>query len=469
MQKRKCLFSALFSVLVGMYSLFAANGSRGQELGERMGIGLYGSAVKMVLGRTDRSTVDQWGGVVLSYGFSDTWVLSLKGGYGWVYPRDPNGSQFRAAGNYKTLLMPLVLTFDFIPLSDRSFRPYFTVGGGVLQWDLRNMRGTTSFLDRGTSVRSQVNANIVAGLGLQKVYSDRLTVSLFFQFHRLLKGNEDTIGTGDDNRAVAEFGLSLVFWGVNNRDSDGDGIPDRLDLCPYEMEDYDGYKDLDGCPDLDNDGDGIPDLVDKCPDLPEDKDGFEDNDGCPDPDNDRDGILDTKDKCPNQPEDFDGFQDEDGCPDPDNDHDGIPDEKDHCPNQPETVNGYQDEDGCPDEKPPLLKAGEKLVLRAVHFQTASAVLLPESYAALDSIYRWLAENPDVELEIRGYTDSVGEWEYNLKLSQRRADAVRRYFIKRGIAPERLRAVGYGEANPIASNATKAGRAANRRIEFVRIQ
>jgi outer membrane protein OmpA-like peptidoglycan-associated protein len=66
---------------------------------------------------------------------------------------------------------------------------------------------------------------------------------------------------------------------------------------------------------LDRDGDGIPDAVDKCPDEPEDFDGFEDEDGCPDPDNDKDGIPDVADKCPNEPETVNGVDDEDGCPD----------------------------------------------------------------------------------------------------------------------------------------------------------
>jgi len=75
----------------------------------------------------------------------------------------------------------------------------------------------------------------------------------------------------------------------------------------------------------------------------------------------------------------------------------------------------------------------------------------------------------VEVEIRGYTDNIGSWKYNLRLSQKRAEAVRQYLINRGIDPKRLRAVGYGEANPIATNATAKGRAENRRIEFVRIK
>jgi outer membrane protein OmpA-like peptidoglycan-associated protein len=283
------------------------------------------------------------------------------------------------------------------------------------------------------------------------------------------------------------------------KDSDHDGISDKDDACPDEPEDLDGYQDDDGCPDPDNDGDGILDVDDKCPDLAEDKDGFEDEDGCPDLDNDQDGIPDVKDKCPNQPEDFDGdrdddgcpdlvkdsdndgipddvdrcplqaedldgFQDDDGCPDLDNDLDGIPDAQDNCPNAPETFNGYMDEDGCPDEKP----IEKKFILKGIHFESGSAALTPDSYPILDEVVRSMLAYPEVRVEIRGYTDSVGSASYNLGLSQRRADSVKQYLVNAGIDPARMAAKGYGEADPVGSNDTPGGRASNRRIEFHRL-
>ncbi len=103
--------------------------------------------------------------------------------------------------------------------------------------------------------------------------------------------------------------------GLATSDDDQDGISDSRDGCPKEAEDFDGFEDLDGCPDADNDKDGVPDTKDLAPDLAEDMDGFEDEDGRPDKDNDADGISDDKDGCPNEPEDFDGDRDVDGCPD----------------------------------------------------------------------------------------------------------------------------------------------------------
>ena len=257
---------------------------------------------------------------------------------------------------------------------------------------------------------------------------------------------------------------STVIREPKSGDRDGDGIPDNIDKCPDQPEDFDGFQDQDGCPDLDNDGDGIPDALDKCPNEPEDKDGFQDEDGCPDLDNDGDGIPDALDKCPNEPEDKDGFQDEDGCPDLDNDGDGIPDALDKCPNEPETFNNYKDDDGCPDEVPAAVKKFTG-VIEGINFRTGSADILPGSYVLLDRAVKVLLEYPEVNLEISGHTDSRGKADYNRDLSQRRADSVKTYFVQRGIASQRLQAIGYGLTRPIADNKTQSGRATNRRTEF----
>ncbi|MBU0742000.1 thrombospondin type 3 repeat-containing protein [bacterium] len=149
---------------------------------------------------------------------------------------------------------------------------------------------------------------------------------------------------------VLHAGLSYSF-AAGGSDSDRDGIPDRLDLCPGAAEDRDGHLDEDGCPDPDNDEDGIPDVEDLAPDYPEDYDGYLDHDGIPDLDNDGDGILDAADACPDVPEDMDGHQDADGCPEEflDADGDGLPDEEDLCPGDAEDPDGFEDEDGCPEE------------------------------------------------------------------------------------------------------------------------
>jgi OOP family OmpA-OmpF porin len=214
----------------------------------------------------------------------------------------------------------------------------------------------------------------------------------------------------------------------------------------------------------DPDGDGISGKADKCPDIAEDKDGFEDEDGCPESDNDADGIPDAQDKCPNQPETKNGIDDEDGCPETDPDGDGIVGSRDKCPDEPETKNGFKDEDGCPDELPAAVKKFTG-VIEGITFKTGQATILPGSYSILDRAVAVLKEYGDLRIEISGHTDNKGKADYNRDLSQRRADAVKMYFIGNGIDASRLTSVGYGLDRPVADNGTEAGRAKNRRTEF----
>jgi outer membrane protein OmpA-like peptidoglycan-associated protein len=256
--------------------------------------------------------------------------------------------------------------------------------------------------------------------------------------------------------------------GCPDEDNDGDGIPDDRDRCPDQAEDFDEFEDEDGCPEEDNDGDGVPDSKDACPLVPEDDDGFDDEDGCPEGDNDGDGIPDDRDECPDEPEDEDEFEDGDGCPDEDNDGDGIPDERDKCRDEKEVFNGVDDEDGCPDEGDALVQVDEGRIrlLHKVHFKTNSNQIVGKSsFRTLDVVVGILKNRPETRVRIEGHTDSKGEREHNLKLSRRRAEAVRRYIVDKGVDGDRLEAEGYGPDKPIADNETKAGRAENRRVEF----
>jgi large repetitive protein len=222
---------------------------------------------------------------------------------------------------------------------------------------------------------------------------------------------------------------------------------------------------------VDTDGDGIPDDVDQCPTEPEDKDGFDDEDGCPDLDNDGDGIPDAQDKCPNDPEDKDGFQDDDGCPDLDNDGDGIPDALDKCPNEPETFNGVDDTDGCPDSGGQVTIAGGKIELpENINFDTGSERIAGRSESLMDRIAEKVKANPQVKrIRIEGHTDDVGGGKKNMELSQARAEAVRNFLIKKGVEPDRLQAVGYGDTRPLDKRKTADARAKNRRVEFIIVE
>ncbi|MCK5186080.1 MAG: OmpA family protein [Deltaproteobacteria bacterium] len=243
--------------------------------------------------------------------------------------------------------------------------------------------------------------------------------------------------------------LGLILCKGEELDSDGDGVPDSIDECPNTPIGVE--VDAKGCP-IDSDGDGVPDYLDKCPNTP--KGVKVDAKGCP-IDSDGDGVPDYLDKCPNTPK---GCKvDKDGCP-IDSDGDGVPDCLDKCPNTPRDTK--VDKNGCP------IVGEELLILHGIKFAFDSAKISDDSKAILEVAVTTLKRNPKMKVEIEGHTDSIGTAEYNLGLSQRRADAVQDHLISEGIGAERLQAVGKGEADPLVSNELKEGRAKNRRVEFV---
>jgi OOP family OmpA-OmpF porin len=124
-----------------------------------------------------------------------------------------------------------------------------------------------------------------------------------------------------------------------------------------------------------------------------------------------------------------------------------------CPNTPAGV--PVDADGCP--------IPQDVVLQGVNFETNSANLTADSKPVLDKVADGLKEHHRLTIEVQGHTDSTGSAAYNLKLSDRRANSVVDYLVSQGVPRAQLSAKGYGQTQPIASNATAEGRAKNRRV------
>jgi outer membrane protein OmpA-like peptidoglycan-associated protein len=112
-----------------------------------------------------------------------------------------------------------------------------------------------------------------------------------------------------------------------------------------------------------------------------------------------------------------------------------------------------------------LKAGNKIILKNIFFETNSYELKAESTAELDKVVQFLNDNPSLKVEISGHTDNTGTNAFNQILSENRAKAVAEYLIKKGIPQIRLTSKGYGRTVPVADNNTDEGRAQNRRTEF----
>ncbi len=114
----------------------------------------------------------------------------------------------------------------------------------------------------------------------------------------------------------------------------------------------------------------------------------------------------------------------------------------------------------------ISRSDNRILLMGVNFDFNSDKLKPEAYPILFHTAKMMQQNPDLTIEVQGYSDNVGSAKSNLIISQKRADSVERYLMARGISDDRISAVGYGEVNPIGDNRDAAGRAMNRRIEFI---
>ena len=251
-------------------------------------------------------------------------------------------------------------------------------------------------------------------------------------------------------------GLTGILGSVDSKaptDTDGDGVADRRDECPNTPPGR--VVDETGC-ELDADGDGVVDGDDACPNTPAGK--TVDNRGCPpDADSDGDGVPDRTDDCPNTPAGV--AVDSRGCP-VDSDGDGVPDYQDKCPDS--EAGAKVDEVGC------YVELDETVTINLnLEFDSNSADVRPSEYSKIQEVTDFLRQYPTTSAVLEGHTDSSGAASYNQQLSERRARAVYNYLVNEAnVAAGRLSFIGYGEANPIASNETREGMQANRRVSAV---
>ncbi len=217
----------------------------------------------------------------------------------------------------------------------------------------------------------------------------------------------------------------------------------------------------------DSDYDGIVDASDKCPQQAEDKDKFEDEDGCPELDDDQDGVDDDHDKCRRVAEDKDGFEDDDGCPDLDNDKDGIADAHDKCPDQAEKINGNDDDDGCPDNGDSLVISNpDRLeLLDAVQF--SGTTVAKASADILGQLTATLRARADIlRLRITVHVQPTKEPKKDQALSEKRAEALKTWLVRSGIAEERLEVRGFGGTKPLVPPSQKGAAQINDRVDLI---
>src|SRR5437667_263341 len=337
------------------------------------------------------------------------------------------------------------------------FQPQYTVSSGGTPTTLQPLIGSASLvfnavhgsrlmvyllggyslLDFGTRAPYRFTDNAMhGGAGLRIFLTQRVAARLEGR-GVYVPSTRSAFGPTTATHFVATAGLSVFHLGGPPADADKDGVPDGIDQCPNTP--IGALVDAKGCP-MDSDLDGVPDGLDKCPNTPA---------GTP---------VDTT-----------------GCPLPrqvirDSDGDGVPDDRDKCPNTP--AGSKVDANGCiilfqPEIVPgaPGAPARPTLILRGVNFEWGRSALTRDSYAVLDQVAGSLVANPEIRIEIAGYTDNTGSAPLNVRLSEARAASVRAYLARKGVSPGRMVAKGYGASGFIAPNTTAPGRAQNRRVEL----
>ncbi|MBN2227427.1 MAG: OmpA family protein [candidate division Zixibacteria bacterium] len=478
----------------------------------------------ILFNRTKEPFMMGWNGTVnFNYGLSPSLVVNFSLSYFHTYDdtletEDQSFSMNNTDNAYAELTgTPVSITANYYFKPDWRLQPYVLGGVGVDIWEIESRDGEKSF--DATDLAAKI------GGGLNFWISERFTFDVQGVFsYAVLNINSDVqndfYGPGDWTemkqrpfRAYFEPSVGLTFHFGGAPDTDKDGVKDELDQCPGTPAK--ALVDLNGCP-LDSDGDGVFDGIDTCANTPEG--ALVDMMGCP-LDTDGDGVWDGIDRCEKTPAgvkvDIHGCPldgDSDGVPDyldrqldtpkgavvdkdgvaVDSDSDGVPDGLDQCPDTqaaiPVDVRGCPidgDQDGVADSVDQCLGTGAGVTVDEygcpfvaritqtitlsdnVKYSSGSFELTAEAKAVLDTIALSMLGYPDTKIRISGFADASGAEDYNLELSQKRADAVRDYLAEQGVPMERMESIGYGEDPQyfIADNDTPQGRRKNRRVEI----
>ena len=288
--------------------------------------------------------------------------------------------------------------------------------------------------------------------------------------------DDDNDGDGLTNGYEKSIGTS-----IDKADTDGDGLNDYEEIVKYKTKPTVADTDEDGL----KDGDEVITYHTSPAERDTDHDGLADGEEVAslrtDPlkaDTDGDGLTDAEEVRTTKTDPLKGDTDGDGLTDAaevrthktnplkaDSDAGTVNDGAEVA----RASNPLDPADDVPKPAVQTVEVGKAIVLEGIVFQTGKAIIEPSSENTLNQAYDVLAGNPEIAVEIRGYTDNVGKAASNQKLSQRRAESVKAWLVAKGIAASRIGVKGMGAENPIEDNSTPEGRAKNRRIEFFRLK
>jgi len=497
-------------------AILSAQNANAQHLLGRWSIGFEGGP-NYWIADYDQLKVATGGQAAIRYGFSKYVGIGLVGGYEVL--KTFNSKDF-GPGSLQDYMridgIPASLQFTVHFFPARKFNPYIYFGGGMFMYRRTGFSGAPQAYPVDGVWRA--SGLVPAGLGFDAFTSSKVSLTAaagFNAFNRNVDARPTSPVKGfltarigitfflnssddddDDNDGLTNAEERRYGTDPNNPDTDGDGLTDGEEVHKYHTNPLNPDTDGDGLTDgeevhkyhtdptkWDTDGDGLSDGDEV----------FKYHTNPLNPDTDGDGLTDGEEVLKYHTDPLKVDTDGDGLTDweevkiyhtdplnPDTDGDGLTDGEEvhryHTdPLNPDTDGGGVD-DGTEvrrgtnpldprDDFPMVLEKGKALILNGVNFESGSAVLTAGSDVELDRAFFALTQNPQLRIEIAGYTDNQGDPRTNQRLSLRRAETVSNWLVRKGIGATRITTVGMGERNPIAPNTTVEGRAKNRRIEF----
>jgi outer membrane protein OmpA-like peptidoglycan-associated protein len=453
--------------------------------------------------------------------FSKNFELQLNVGFGNYCGKAYSDDTKESYGEYSTTIYPVYLKLKINPWDSLKWNPYFYFGGGgvvysVGKYPVENIgdkppdhTNTTGLFPLGIGVEYEFANNLLLDFSLGGAistgyfldgYDNSKSDAVHDSYINLSVGvslNSESCNSDRDNDKLGRCDEEKMKTDPGNPDTDGDGLSDGEEVFIYKT---DPLK-------LDTDGDGLsdtdevkkymtnPNSADTDSDLLSDGEEINTYSTNPlkynsddDDFSDSDEVLIYKTNPLRADSDGDGLSDGGEIltfkTDPlniDTDGEGLSDGDEVIkyktdPNKTDTDSGSVDDfteirrgTDPLDPEDDIIQTGVPIVLEGITFETGKADITPESESILQSALETMKTYPDMVVEISGHTDNTGDAQLNKTLSQKRADSVRNYLINKGIEPDRIIAIGYGEEIPRVPNDSSDHRRMNRRIEFKRIR
>ncbi|MGA9117021.1 MAG: OmpA family protein, partial [Bacteroidota bacterium] len=467
----------------GLLALAAAGSSPAQFKDQGLGFGGSFGGTFANTELRDRKP-DHFARAFMRYGILDNVAGELGVGAGYI-----------KGLTYRTQIFPIDYRLVWNPLPESWFSPYLYAGAGILRFDaeLPPPNPTPGEKTSGWA------PFFPGGVGIQILTMDNVALEFTGGYNYTLKDNLNAVVAGPKDQYVTFTGGLTVVGESPSADPDGDGLTNREEK-ELGTDRKSADSDADGLSDgeevkqystnplkPDSDGDGLADGAEvkthrtdpNATDTDGDTlgDGAEVNTHKTDPtrhDTDGDGLADGAELNLHKTDPLKADTDGDTLSDAEevNTHRTDPLKPDTdggtVADAVEIGRGTNPLDPADDVKEEIkVEVGKAIVLDGIVFETGKAVITPESEALLEKAYNTLFQNPEIEVEIHGYTDNTGRKATNQRLSEARAEAVKTWLVARGIAAGRIGVRGFGPENPVAPNTTKEGRQQNRRIEFFR--